>query len=129
VETVSRSQGYARGVWGVFGPASRWAAVSALSVALVFGAGGTAIALPPPPPNPSDSEINESRAEERARAGEVGQLTNDLANAESRLADLQAEVALKLEEANKAMVDMQAAKRCNNELRAFLRHVENNRSS
>jgi cell wall-associated NlpC family hydrolase len=70
---------------------------------------GPAAAVPPPPPNPSDSDINASKSEANARAGEVGQLTNQLAQAESRLSDLQADVELKMEQANKAMVDLQAA--------------------
>jgi cell wall-associated NlpC family hydrolase len=44
-----------------------------------------------------------------ARAGEVGKLTNQLAEAEQRLSQLQDNVELKLEQANKALVDMQTA--------------------
>jgi cell wall-associated NlpC family hydrolase len=44
-----------------------------------------------------------------ARAGEVGKLANQLAEAEQRLSQLQDNVELKLEQANKALVDMQTA--------------------
>ncbi|MGH3952055.1 MAG: NlpC/P60 family protein [Pseudonocardiaceae bacterium] len=80
-----------------------------MGLALVLGCAGTAVAVPPPPPNPSDSEIDAGRTEARKRAGQVGSLTNKLAQAEDRLARLRDEVALKLELANKALVDMQAA--------------------
>jgi cell wall-associated NlpC family hydrolase len=70
---------------------------------------GTSLAVPPPPPNPSDSELNSSRAEEKTRAGEVGRLANQLAEAEQRLSQLQDNVELKMELANKALVDMQTA--------------------
>lgn len=88
---------------------SRCATVGVLTLAAVFAVGGTAVAAPPPPPNPSDSEITSSQADAKAKAGEVGQLTNQLAEAESRLSDLQNQVELKMEEANKALVDQQTA--------------------
>lgn len=87
----------------------RWLVTGSVGLALVLGVTGTAAAVPPPPPNPSDSEIDASRSEARKRAGQVGQLTNELAQAEDRLAQLRDEVALKQELANKALVDMEAA--------------------
>lgn len=89
--------------------ASRWSVLGALTLVAVFGLAGTAAAVPPPPPNPSDSEIDSSQARANAKAGEVGQLTNQLAEAETRLADLQDQVELKEEQANKALVDQQTA--------------------
>ncbi|AXB43029.1 NlpC/P60 family protein [Amycolatopsis albispora] len=86
-----------------------WAAIGSLTVVLLLGGTGTAVAVPPPPPNPSDSELNSSREEADSRAGEVGRLTNQLAEAESRLGELQADVELKMEDANKARVDMETA--------------------
>ncbi|SFB57853.1 Cell wall-associated hydrolase, NlpC family [Amycolatopsis marina] len=81
-----------------------------LLVACAIAAGsGTAVAVPPPPPNPSDSELEASRNAANSKAGAVGQLTNQLAEAESRLSNLRAEVELKMEEANKALVDMRTA--------------------
>ncbi|RLK59401.1 NlpC/P60 family protein [Actinokineospora cianjurensis] len=81
------------------------------SVALVSAMTSTAVAaaVPPPPPNPSDSELDTSRAAAKEKAGQVGRLTNQLAEAESQLMRLQAEVEAKLEDANKALVDLHAA--------------------
>ncbi|HVV10635.1 MAG TPA: C40 family peptidase [Amycolatopsis sp.] len=84
-------------------------ATTALAIAAVLGTAGTANAVPPPPPNPSDGEISSSQADANAKAGQVGQLTNQLAEAESRLSDLQSDVELKMEQANKALVDQQTA--------------------
>ncbi|MFC4859000.1 NlpC/P60 family protein [Actinophytocola glycyrrhizae] len=70
---------------------------------------GTAVAVPPPPPNPSDSELGASKADAREKATKVGRLTNQVAQAEAQLTQLQAEVALKMEDANRALVDLQAA--------------------
>ncbi|WP_439380433.1 NlpC/P60 family protein [Amycolatopsis lexingtonensis] len=89
--------------------ARRGLTVSALTLVILFGAGGTGLAAPPPPPNPSDSELNNSKADANAKAGEVGRLTNQLAQAEQKLSQLQDDVELKQEEANKALVDLQAA--------------------
>ncbi|MDQ0381819.1 NlpC/P60 family protein [Amycolatopsis thermophila] len=89
--------------------ARRWVGIGALALVVVTIATGPAAATPPPPPNPSDSEISASRREADAKAGEVGQLTNQLAEAESRLDELQSTVELRMEEANKALVDLQTA--------------------
>ncbi|MEU0535156.1 NlpC/P60 family protein [Amycolatopsis tolypomycina] len=83
--------------------------MSTLTLAILLGAGGTGLAVPPPPPNPSDSEIQAGKADANAKAGEVGRLTNQLAQAEQKLTQLQDEVELKQEEANKALVDLQTA--------------------
>ncbi|WP_199542530.1 NlpC/P60 family protein [Prauserella sp. PE36] len=88
----------------------RGVVVGALALVALLGTAGGGLAVPPPPPNPSDSELEASRDQANARAGEVGQLTNQLAEAESRLMALQAEVELKMEQANKARVDMQLAR-------------------
>lgn len=66
-------------------------------------------ALPPPPPNPSDSSISAAQAQANAKAGQVGQITSQLATAQAALQSLQDDVELKQEDANKAMVDLQAA--------------------
>ncbi|MEU5261014.1 NlpC/P60 family protein [Amycolatopsis sp. NPDC021455] len=87
----------------------RGLSVSTLTLVILFGAGGTGLAAPPPPPNPSDSEIDASKADANAKAGEVGRLTNQLAQAEQKLSQLQDDVELKQEEANKALVDLQTA--------------------
>ncbi len=87
----------------------RGVTIGALGVALLLGVTGTGLAVPPPPPNPSDSDITSSKAEANAKAGAVGRLTNQLAQAESKLSQLNDDVELKLEEANKARVDSEAA--------------------
>jgi cell wall-associated NlpC family hydrolase len=89
--------------------ARRGLTVSTLALVILFGAGGTGLAAPPPPPNPSDSDLNNSKAQANAKAGEVGRLTNQLAQAEQKLSQLQDDVELKQEEANKALVDLQSA--------------------
>ncbi|AIJ23115.1 NlpC/P60 family protein [Amycolatopsis methanolica] len=89
--------------------ARRWLGAAALALVVVSIATGPAAAVPPPPPNPSDSEISASQRDANAKAGEVGQLTNQLAEAESRLDELQSTVELRMEEANKALVDLQTA--------------------
>ncbi|MEV6443733.1 NlpC/P60 family protein [Amycolatopsis sp. NPDC051716] len=87
----------------------RGLSVSTLTLVILFGAGGTGLAAPPPPPNPSDSDIQAGKADANAKAGEVGRLTNQLAQAEQKLTQLQDDVELKQEQANKALVDLQIA--------------------
>ncbi|WP_414938887.1 NlpC/P60 family protein [Amycolatopsis sp. cmx-11-51] len=98
-----------RGETGSGSVTRRGVTIGALGVALLLGVTGTGLAVPPPPPNPSDSEINSSKADANARAGDVGRLTNQLAQAESKLSQLNDEVELKMEEANKARVDAETA--------------------
>ncbi len=98
-----------RGETGFVPVARRGAAIGALALALLLGVTGTGLAVPPPPPNPSDSEINSSKADANAKAGDVGKLTNQLAEAESKLSQLSDDVELKMEEANKARVDAETA--------------------
>lgn len=88
--------------------AAGWVAAVAAGLAFVLGA-SPAVAVPPPPPNPSDSELEESKEAASDRADQVGKLTNQLADAESRLTSLRDEVARKLELANKARVDAEEA--------------------
>jgi cell wall-associated NlpC family hydrolase len=84
--------------------------IVAVSLLLVVSMGaGTAVAVPPPPPNPSDSELGASKADARTKATKVGQLTNQVAQAEAQLAQLVADVELKMEDANRALVDLQTA--------------------
>ncbi len=87
----------------------RGLSVTTLTLVILLGAGGTGLAAPPPPPNPSDSDIQAGKADANAKAGEVGRLTNQLAQAEQQLSQLQDDVELKQEQANKALVDLQTA--------------------
>lgn len=82
--------------------------VASLVLTLSMGA-GTAVAVPPPPPNPSDDQLGSSKADANAKATKVGQLTNQVAQAEAQLDQLQADVELKMEDANRALVDLQTA--------------------
>ncbi|WP_246477558.1 NlpC/P60 family protein [Actinokineospora xionganensis] len=82
---------------------------TSLSLVICMAVPPTAVAVPPPPPNPSDSELSAGRTEAKAKAGKVGELTNQLARAEARLMELQAEVEAKMEDANKALVDLETA--------------------
>lgn len=85
---------------------TRW--VIMLAAALVLFP-GVAAAVPPPPPNPSDDQIGASRREADAKAARVGELTSRLTAAEAELQRLTDDVAHKMELANKARVDLEAA--------------------
>jgi cell wall-associated NlpC family hydrolase len=82
----------------------------ALAILLSVTCASPAIAIPPPPPKPSDQEVQASKTDRDAKAGRVGELTSALAAAETRLTDLQATVELKMEDANKALVDLETAR-------------------
>jgi cell wall-associated NlpC family hydrolase len=82
---------------------------SALAALLLVSGAPVGLAVPPPPPKPSDQEIESGKADRDTKAGRVGELANRLAAAESKLIDLQASVELKMEDANKARVDLQTA--------------------
>src|SRR3954454_2606364 len=81
-----------------------------VAILLVLTLAAPAVAVPPPPPKPSDQEIQDSRTTRDSKASQVGELTNKLAEAETRLTDLQAAVELKMEDANKALVDLDSAR-------------------
>jgi peptidoglycan DL-endopeptidase RipA len=93
----------------VRGRGRRWMATVAVALLVLALAVEQAAAVPPPPPNPSDAELGGSRAAANSRAARVGRLTNQVAQAEAALIALQADVELKMEEANKALVDLRAA--------------------
>lgn len=80
-----------------------------VATALALGLPGVSASVPPAPPNPSDDEIQSGREESRDAAGRVGALTTRLAEAEGRLVNLNARVEVKMEDANKARVDLQRA--------------------
>ncbi|MFB9930022.1 NlpC/P60 family protein [Amycolatopsis halotolerans] len=89
--------------------ARRGLTVAAVTLVALLGATSTGLAVPPPPPNPSDSSITDAKGDANAKAGEVGRLTNQLAQAEQKLSSLQDDVELKQEQAMKALVDLQTA--------------------
>lgn len=85
-------------------------AAGAFALVVLMGASPAAHAVPPPPPNPSDAELEAGRAQASEKAGEVGRLTSRLADAEAKLTTLRNRVERKLEQANKARVDLQRAR-------------------
>ncbi|MER6878163.1 hydrolase, partial [Amycolatopsis sp. NPDC000673] len=89
--------------------ARRGLTVATVALVALLGATSTGLAVPPPPPNPSDSSIDSAKGDANAKAGEVGRLTNQLAQAEQKLSSLQDDVELKQEQAMKALVDLQTA--------------------
>ena len=89
--------------------ARRGLTIATVTLVALLGATGTGLAVPPPPPNPSDSSIDSAKGDANAKAGEVGRLTNQLAQAEQKLSALQDDVELKQEQAMKALVDLQTA--------------------
>ncbi|WP_443209431.1 NlpC/P60 family protein [Rhodococcus rhodochrous] len=70
----------------------------------------TASAAPPPPPNPSDAEIDRAGAAVAANIDRVGQLIVRIADADQQLAELDAQVAIRREDVNRALVDLQSAR-------------------
>ncbi|MFL6124578.1 NlpC/P60 family protein [Actinophytocola sp.] len=82
--------------------------VASLLLSVGMGA-GTAVAAPPPPPNPSDGQLRASKADADAKATKVGALTSQVAQAQAQLDQLQADVEAKMEDANRALVDLRAA--------------------
>lgn len=81
-----------------------------LTAAALVACTGIVAAVPPPPPNPSEHDVDKGRARVHHRAGDVGRITTKLSDAESELSDLQSKVELKMERANKALVDVRSAK-------------------
>ena len=84
-------------------------AVSALATAVLVAqpAVGHATPLPPDPP---DDQVAAARQHAESVAGQVGRLTNQVAEADAALLALQAEVELKREKTNRALLDLQAAR-------------------
>ncbi|MBO0876725.1 MAG: C40 family peptidase [Pseudonocardia sp.] len=79
----------------------------------MFAGGGVALAdpppPPPPPPNPSDQQLEQSKKDLAATAGQVGRLTNQLADVQAAADRLGAKLEARQEGANKALVDLRAA--------------------
>ncbi|MGW4110990.1 NlpC/P60 family protein [Actinosynnema sp. NPDC004786] len=88
---------------------TRWVIPVVIALTTAVGLAGTAHAAPPPPPNPSDADLAAGRQEADAKAARVGELTGRLTEAESRLQELTDDVAYRMELANKARVDLEAA--------------------
>ncbi len=82
---------------------------AAVVTAMLAAVPATAAAVPPPPPNPSDSQLNSASADANSKAGDVAGLVNQLTAAQAALDQLNSQVALKKELANKARVDLDTA--------------------
>ncbi|HEY2723517.1 MAG TPA: hydrolase, partial [Pseudonocardiaceae bacterium] len=89
--------------------ARRLFAVSLLAAMALAGAPAVGAAAPPPPPNPSDDDIRAGQRHADAAADRVGQLANQVAEADAALLALQSDIELKREDTNKALIDLQAA--------------------
>ncbi|WP_371053244.1 NlpC/P60 family protein [Rhodococcus gordoniae] len=81
-----------------------------LVTAVLLTVSTTASAAPPPPPNPSDAEIDRAGAAVAANIDRVGQLIVRIADADQQLAELDAQVAIRREDVNRALVDLQNAR-------------------
>ncbi|MEU5843943.1 NlpC/P60 family protein [Rhodococcus sp. NPDC047139] len=81
-----------------------------LVTAVLLTVTATAGAAPPPPPNPSDAEIERAGADVASTIDRVGQLIVRIADADQQLAELDAQVAIRREDVNRALVDLQSAR-------------------
>ncbi|MGH4027023.1 MAG: NlpC/P60 family protein [Pseudonocardiaceae bacterium] len=71
---------------------------------------GAVLPAPPSPAPPSDDEFEAGQARIAAVAAEAGRLANQVAEANAALLDLQSEVALRREETNAALIELQDAR-------------------
>ena len=88
---------------------SRLVAGIGLVTTVVVASGSTAAAAPPPPPNPSDTELGEAGAAVASGVDRIGELIVRIAAADQQLAELDAQVAVRREDVNRALVDLHAA--------------------
>ncbi|MFC7450371.1 NlpC/P60 family protein [Rhodococcus daqingensis] len=82
----------------------------AIVASLVTGTPGLAAAVPPPPPNPSEAELQQAGQGVEERVGQVSSLINEVAAADQQLRALDDAVAIKREQVNKALVDLQMSR-------------------
>lgn len=66
-------------------------------------------AAPTPPPNPSDDDINSSEQQATTAAAAVGKLSGQVSATESKISALQNDMEFKVEQVNKAIVDLSIA--------------------
>ncbi|NLE81608.1 MAG: C40 family peptidase [Rhodococcus sp.] len=110
VKRQSPSGGYR---WSRSRPRSRGARLMiglGIVGALVGSTPGLAAAVPPPPPNPSDEQIQQADTRVGAGVDLVSELINQVATADAQLAELDNAVAIKREDVNRALVDLQNAR-------------------
>ena len=92
---------------GAFSRPLRIMVAAGMVTALMGAVAGTAAAVPPPPPNPSDTDIAAAGTRVEQQIGAVGALIDQVAAANQQLARLDADVAVKREDVNRALVDLQ----------------------
>ncbi|NEW28951.1 NlpC/P60 family protein [Nocardia cyriacigeorgica] len=85
-------------------------ALGLLVAAAIVVTGAPSTAVPPPPPNPSDGELADAGARVDAGIGQVGVLINQVAAVDEQVRQLDDAVALRREQVNKALVDLQNAR-------------------
>ncbi|MGH4024997.1 MAG: hydrolase, partial [Pseudonocardiaceae bacterium] len=91
----------------------RGMAAAMLAVVALVEQPAVAGAVPPAPLSPSppsDDELEAGQNRAAAAAAEAGRLANQVAEADAALLDLQSEVALRREETNAALIELQAAR-------------------
>ena len=76
---------------------------------VLVAVGSTAAAVPPPPPNPSDTELDAAGAAVNSGIDRIGELIVRVSHADQQLAELDAQVAIKREDVNRALVDLHSA--------------------
>ncbi|WP_346772758.1 NlpC/P60 family protein [Rhodococcus sp. 14C212] len=81
-----------------------------LAASLIAGTAASAGAIPPPPPNPSDADLAAAGVAVAAGVDQVGGLILRIATADQQLAELENQVAVKRENVNRALVDLQSAR-------------------
>ncbi|WP_425394596.1 coiled-coil domain-containing protein, partial [Aldersonia kunmingensis] len=81
-----------------------------LATVIAVASGASVAAVPPPPPNPTDGDIASATAQVDGAVGLVGSLINEVASANEQLRRLDDEVAVRREDVNKALVDLQDAR-------------------
>ncbi|NLV79983.1 MAG: C40 family peptidase [Rhodococcus sp.] len=88
--------------------APRWFVGIGLLTVVAVGLGSTAAAAPPV--NPSDAELEAADSAVDAGLDRVGRLVLEIAGADQQLAELDDQVAIKREDVNRALVDLQNAR-------------------
>jgi len=73
---------------------------------------------PEPPPNPTGEQLEASSGAVDTVVGQVAQLSAQLTSVQARVDDLQQQLAARREDANRALVDLQAAQRAADDARA-----------
>ncbi|MGW4366328.1 NlpC/P60 family protein [Nocardia takedensis] len=81
-----------------------------LTVVTVVLSAGQVAGVPPAPPNPSDGQIAQAGDRVQAQVGAVGALINQVASVDQQVRELDDAAALRREEVNKALVDLQNAR-------------------